>query len=169
MYDLTESQRAGKSIWHRRGRIETTNREAFPKDAVNIYNKNLALGHWGTGSSAFTGVAEIDSSIATEFGFDVQRHVSAYYVSNLGDLAKVKRVRVRHKKKVSGNLYLIYSTDRGTTNINMGSRSMADLLEWNRLGKSEDFAFIISNSPDFATPDANSNDVTLYDMVLDIE
>ena len=61
------------------------------------------------------------------------------------------------------------SQDRGVTTTSQGSRSMTNTLIWNRLGKSEDFSFIISNSSDLITPDANSNDVTLYDMILDVE
>ena len=168
VYDITESRRVGFPVWHQRGRTTALVKEWFGKDSVNIYNKNLVLGHLGT-SPSFTGVAEIDSNVSTDLTNDVVRYVSCSYISNQADRVKIKRVTVRHKKKASGNLYLIMSQDRGVTTTSQGSRSMTNTLIWNRLGKSEDFSFIISNSSDLITPDANSNDVTLYDMILDVE
>lgn len=163
MYDITESRRKGFPVWHRRGAPQRSSANYyFILDAVNIFNKNLGLGMYSA-APVFKGAVEIDSDISTEITEDVTRFVSTHYISNGMDRIKIKELTIRHKKVATGNIYLFFSNDRMTTMTSMGSRSLSDVPRWPRLGQGDDYAFIISNSPDLITADANSNDMTLYD------
>ena len=160
VYDVTESSRAGHNVWHRRSGLPG-NQDYFPRDQVSIYNKELVLGEY-IGSNQFSGIATMDSSTSTELTNNVMRYVSAHYISNGMDEVKIKELTVRHKKTSTGNLYLHMSTDRGTTFSVLETKSMSNTLVWDRLGQSEDFLFIVANGSTLTSPDANSNDVTLY-------
>ena len=164
VYDETESSRVGTPVWHQRI-SPNSNLGYFTKDTINAYNKNLALGS----ITGFAGVAEIQESTVTEFTLDVLRYFSTQYLENGIDKVSVKQLQIKAHSD-SGNVYLGFTVDRGLTYSILNSVTLdSPIIKWARLGTHDIVGFIISNSPDLATPDANSSDLTVYGAWATVE
>jgi hypothetical protein len=165
-YDISESQRTGRKVWHRRSGLPN-NIEYFIKDTVSIYDKHLALGSW-VGSNQRSAVVEIDTSIGTEFTLDTLHYVSSYYLSDHGNRVKIKKATVRSESE-SGSKLNLFVADRESSFAALGERDMDGYSTWNRLGSKRDFTFIIANSADLVTPYSSSSDLTVYDLTIEVE